>query len=141
MKDAKGHGSEARGGGSYHNIDNNLRGPGKHVGYSAGGDVWHIQKSNGPKSDWYSGTRQGNGDTVSGKGLGAISRKLQADSDTWRARALGVSGGQPVSSNAHAAATLASGPKSVPVETHPGAPGQKQSWDAKRGSYKKGFAG
>jgi hypothetical protein len=28
-------------------------------------------------------------------------------------------GGQPVASNAHAAATLASGPKSAPVDTHP----------------------
>src|SRR5674476_2615 len=30
-----------------------------------------------------------------------------------------IGGGQPVASNAHAAATLASGPKSAPVDTHP----------------------
>src|SRR5665647_40483 len=34
-------------------------------------------------------------------------------------REAGVSGGQPVASNAHAAATLASGPKSASVDTHP----------------------
>jgi hypothetical protein len=86
-KDAKGHGSDSRGG-SYPNIDKNLRGPGKHSGYSAAGDVWHIQKSNGPKSDWYTGVRQSNGDVISGKGLGAISQRLQADSDAWTKQAL-----------------------------------------------------
>jgi hypothetical protein len=68
------------------NIDQNLRGPGKHVGYSAG-DVWHIQKSNGPRSNWYSGVRRSNGDVISGKGLGAISQKLQAKDREFRAAA------------------------------------------------------
>jgi len=40
-KDALGHGSDPRGG--YQNIDQNLRGPGKHVGYGLG-DVWRIGK-------------------------------------------------------------------------------------------------
>jgi hypothetical protein len=88
-KDAKGHGSDARGGGSYHNINNNLRGPGKHVGYAAAGDVYHIQKSNGPKSNWYSAVQQNGNDVFSGKGLGAISQKLQERSDAFHERAIG----------------------------------------------------
>ncbi len=73
MKDEKGHGSNSRGG-SYPNIDKNLRGAGKHVGY-AGGENFNIQKSNGSKSAWYSAV--GNAGTVfSGKGLGEISGKL-----------------------------------------------------------------
>lgn len=43
-KDAQGHGSESRGG--YQNIDKNLRGPGKHVGYGLG-DVWRISNNGG----------------------------------------------------------------------------------------------
>lgn len=58
------------------NIDRNLRGPGKHVGYG-GGDVYHIQKSNGSKSNWYSGVGQRTGNVVSGKGLREISHKLK----------------------------------------------------------------
>lgn len=74
-KDAKGHGSNARGasaGGSYQNIDKNLRGPGKHVGY-AGGDIFHIGKSG---AGGYVGIGQKNAGLVSGKTLGDISAKL-----------------------------------------------------------------
>lgn len=89
MKDAKGHGSDGRGG-SYPNIDKNLRGPGKHVGYTAGGDAWHIQKSNGPKSQWYSATKQDHSDSFAGKGLAAISAGLQQRGDAWLQGALGT---------------------------------------------------
>lgn len=69
-----------RGRGSYHNIDKNARGPGKHIGYG-GGEAYHIQKSNGDKSNWYSAVGQRSGAVVSGKGLGQISAKL-SNTDT-----------------------------------------------------------
>ena len=69
-KDAKGHDSESRGG-SYHNIDKNLNGPGKHVGYANG--PWRIQKGQGAG---YGATHAASGDFFSGKTLGAISKGL-----------------------------------------------------------------
>lgn len=113
-KDAKGHGSEKRGGGgSYPNIDNNLRGGGKHVGYS-NGDVWHIQKS----GNAYQGTHQGTGESIRGRTLGDVSGQLQKRSDEWIAGALG---------NGH--------PKSSPVATHPAMSkdDQQQSFDFRIG--------
>lgn len=81
MKDAKGHGSNSRG--SYPNIDMNLRGPGKHVGY-AGGDVFHIRPSG---AGGFVGVGQKNAGLVSGNTLRAISDKLiQYDQDAARAR-------------------------------------------------------
>lgn len=101
-KDAKGHGSDGRGGAS--NIDRNARGPGKHIGYG-GSDVYHVQKSNGPKSDWYHAVGQKSGDVLTGKGLGEISAKL---------------------ANKSAAQTLAGGhPKSETVPVHAGTSGPR----------------
>ncbi len=68
MKDAKGHGSAGRG--SYHNIDKNLNGPGRHVGYANGS--WRIEKSGSA----YRATHRDSGDTFSGNTLGAISQGL-----------------------------------------------------------------
>lgn len=57
------------------NIDKNLRGAGKHVGYGHG-DVFHIQKSNGNKSPWYSAIGQKTKKVLTGPSLKHISQKL-----------------------------------------------------------------
>ena len=66
------------------------------------------------------GNRQGEAQRIAGQGngykIGAVDKSTGAFIPRNAAR---TSGGQPVASNAHAAATLASGPKSVPVDTHP----------------------
>lgn len=89
-KDAKGHGSNARGG-SYSNIDRNLRGPGRHVGYADG--TWHISKS----GRGYQATHQRTNDMLFSDSLGGMSKKL---------------------SDQAAARQLASGPKSAPAPVH-----------------------
>lgn len=71
-KDALGHGSNSRGG-SYQNIDKNLRGPGKHVGYADG--PWHINKV----GSGYGAQKQGGPGYIVGKSLGDISNRLAAE--------------------------------------------------------------
>ena len=77
------------------------------------------------------GNRQGEAQGIAGQGngykIGAVDKSTgafiprnQARTDIENAKPFSnVSGGQPVASNAHAAATLASGPKSASVDTHP----------------------
>lgn len=92
-KDALGHGSEAgRGGGSYPNIDRSGFRRGQHVGYG-NGTFRIVNTGNG-----YRATEQRTGESFAGNSLGHISQQL-----TDRA----------------AAKTLASGPKSAAVDTHP----------------------
>lgn len=75
MKDAKGHGSEARGGGSYMNIDRsafrkNGDGTRQHVGYGDG--TFRIAKDGGG----YRATEQRTGESFRGDSLGHISSQL-----------------------------------------------------------------
>src|ERR1035437_8134175 len=81
MKDAKGHGSESRGGGTEAQKDART---------VQGIRNWLGVKPGGPKG--------------------------------------GPGGGQPVVSNAHAAATLAGGPKSAPVDVHPAMAERPNAW-------------
>lgn len=119
MKDAKGHGSDARGGGG---------------GPSSPEVKSHIQRA-----------------AQLAKTLGADHPSVGAalHDAVMAARPAGGfykipdGGGQPVASNSHAAATLASGPKSAPVETHSGASGRERPpsnfYDSKgQPFYKKG---
>ena len=71
MKDAQGHGSNSRGG-SYPNIDKNLRGPGKHVGYANG--AWRITKL----GSGYLATHSQTGESFRGDSLGHVSDQLAA---------------------------------------------------------------
>jgi hypothetical protein len=110
MKDSKGHGSNTRGG-SYPNIDVNLRGPGQHVGYGNG--PWRITKL----GSGYLGTHAKSGDTIRGTSLGHISSQLQEISD----RAYPGAGRSPFGAdgqNKLMADRLASGPKSAPAPVH-----------------------
>lgn len=70
MKDPQGHGSNP--GGSYQNIDKNLRGAGKHVGYSNG--AWRISKL----GSGYLATHNRTGDSFRGDNLGHVSDQLAA---------------------------------------------------------------
>ncbi len=58
----------------FHNIDMNLRGKGKHVGYSHG-DVWHITKTGGG----YQAAGRDSKKMHFGKTLGHISKKLESE--------------------------------------------------------------
>ncbi len=70
-KDAKGHGSSSRGG-SYQNIDKNLKGPGRHVGYANG--PWQISKLGAG----YLATHSQTGESFRGDSLGHVSDQLAA---------------------------------------------------------------
>src|ERR1019366_5035221 len=100
MKDAKGHGSEPRGGGS-----------------SSPEVKAHIQRA-----------------AQLAKTLGADHPSVGAalHDAVMAARPPGgfyqIGGGQPVASNAHAAATLAGSPKSAPVDTHPAMAERPNAW-------------
>lgn len=113
-KDAKGHGSNSRGG-SYMNIERSAFRKGQHVGY--GGGTFRIAKS----GSGYRATEQHTGESFSGVSLGHVSQQL-----TDRA----------------AAAQLANNhPKSDPVPVHSGASGPRPSnfYDSQgRPFYKKG---
>src|SRR5665811_1375456 len=90
-KDAKGHGSEARSGHEHTIAVDTVKNPMKGV-------------------------------FLGGPTAGQAESKLRSRfgySDNEISNLKGSSGGQPVASDAHAAATLASGPKSAPVSTHP----------------------
>jgi hypothetical protein len=97
MKDAKGHGSEPRGGGS------------------SSPDV----KANIQKAAQLAKTLGADHPSVGA----ALHDAVMAARPAGGFYKIG-GGGQPVASNAHAAATLASGPKSVPVDVHPAQVGQ-----------------
>lgn len=98
MKDERGHGSNARGGG-YPNIERSAFRKDQHVGY--GGGTFRIAKS----GNGYRATEQHNGDSFYGKSLGHVSQQL---------------------SDRAAAAELARGSnKSGIVPTHSGATGRK----------------
>lgn len=76
-KDEKGHGSEARGGGSYHNIERSAFRKGEHVGY--GGGTFKISKYGSPGSETaYRATEQSTGETFHGRNLGHVSEQLTA---------------------------------------------------------------
>jgi hypothetical protein len=66
----KGHGKSR--GGSYPNIDNNLKRPGVHVGYADG--PWNITKLGAG----YLATHQKTGDSFRGDSLGHVSNQLAA---------------------------------------------------------------
>jgi hypothetical protein len=93
MKDAKGHGSESRGGGS--------NSP----------DV----KANIQKAARLAKTLGADHPSVGT----ALHDAVMAARPSGGFYKIPDNGGQPVASNAHAAATLAGGPKSAPVDTHP----------------------
>ena len=93
-KDAKGHGSDGRGGGSFDNINAQRKAQGfKPMDEKRRGvmDFLDYMHGEGPMPD--------------------VMKSV-------------LGGGQPVGSNASAAATLASGPKSAPVGVHSGAAGR-----------------
>src|ERR1035437_3574905 len=116
MKDAKGHGSESHGGsGALSRGD-----LAKQVAFTkaAGKDMTEAQKSwllsAEDRLNYGKGEPRVGGPGMKGAAMGSVASRY------WSAKSLGnISGGQPVASNAHAAATLASGPKSAPVDTHP----------------------
>jgi hypothetical protein len=49
-----------------------------HIGYGHN-DVFHITKTNGPKSNWYQAVGQKTKKVFTGKGLGEISKKLREE--------------------------------------------------------------
>ena len=107
MKDAKGHGSEPRGGGG-----TKLTPVAKIPNYAV--IIRSIHERGGTQKDALA--------ELDRRGLYLSSdQRVQANIGLAPrdAGATSVSGGQPVSSNAHAAATLAGGPKSAPVDVHP----------------------
>ncbi len=117
MKDQKGHGSNSRSG-SYPNIDKNLKGPGKHVGYATG--AWRITGLGGGR---YQAVHQQTGDMIFGNSLGHISSQLtdRANEAASKTSYSGDARGNPSSglvSNASAARDLASGPKSGAAPVH-----------------------
>jgi hypothetical protein len=116
-KDARGHGSNSRGG-SYPNIDTNLKGPGRHVGYSNG--PWQINKLGAG----YLATHSRTGESFRGDSLGHVSDQLAArDAASKTSYSPDSSGAHnsPLVSNAAAARELASGsPKSAPAPVHGG---------------------
>ena|ERR1700676_126893 len=119
-KDAKGHGSDARGG--YPNIDRsafrrNKDGTAQHVGYGDG--TFRIAKSGGG----YRATEQNTGESFSGNSLSHISQQLSARSS---ARSLMTSELTRVNNSDRAAAQeLARGSnKSDAVPIHGGATGR-----------------
>ena len=121
MKDAKGHGSEKRYEVQVQPYSLAANKVGQHIGSPT-----VISRHNSLDAagrvlgSMIRGNRQGEAQRIAGQGngykIGAVDKTTGAFIPRNAAR---TSGGQPVASNAHAAATLASGPKSVPVDTHP----------------------
>jgi len=115
MKDAKGHGSEARGGATI-----------SHLSPASLHNKVALDTARKNLSDY-----KAPGEAISSTEDQALSRHIlggvsPADAaERVQAGDHAASGGQPVASNAHAAATLASGAKSAPVETHPA---MNKSW-------------
>jgi hypothetical protein len=106
-KDAKGHGSETRGGSA-------VRAP----AYD-GKPTWHGVTASGQKVT----NRFGNPIAYASPEAAVNGTKLIM-SVAQSADKFLAGGGQPVVSDAHAAAALASGPKSAPVDVHPAQVGQ-----------------
>ena len=107
MKDAKGHGSEKRGGDG----GTKLTPVGKIPSYAV--IIRSIHERGAAQKEALT--------ELDRRGLYlSADQKVQAGlgDSGWQHGSL-VSGGQPVASNAHAAATLAGGPKSASVDTHP----------------------
>jgi hypothetical protein len=100
MKDAKGHGSDARGGSM-----NSSRYPDQNY------DRFGKLRPNAPA--------RARGITDKPGGSSIVARTGSSARGIMPTIPFREGGGQPVVSNASAAATLASGPKSAPVETHP----------------------
>ena len=109
-KDAKGHGSEARSGHEHAIAKDTVKNPLKGVflgGPTAAQAEAKLRSRYGYSNKEISNLKGGPYDDT---GAGHAAR-----TQDW----VDAAGGQPVASNAHAAATLASGPKSVPVDVHP----------------------
>jgi hypothetical protein len=113
-KDAKGHGSEARSGHEHAIAVDTVKNPLK--GLFLGGPNAAQAESNLRGKFGYNDAEIGK--LKGGKFDETYGLKGGTPMGS-PARPGATFGGQPVASNAHAAATLASGPKSVPVDTHP----------------------
>src|ERR1035437_7191211 len=118
MKDTKGHGSESRGGSAKAATDATRRAFTQKYGATGG----TMESRGAPRVALAPGGHlTGNWDSfVGGARVGTHSNQADAEAHAkyMAGGAAPVGGGQPVASNAHAAATLASGPKSAPVATH-----------------------
>jgi hypothetical protein len=116
MKDAKGHGSEARGGSGALSRDDLAKQVAfvKAAGKAAtpAQEAWLLHAQD--RLNYGRGEPRVGGPGMKGAAMGSVA------SGYWSAKSLAnIGGGQPVASNAHAAATLASGTKSAPVDVHP----------------------
>ena len=149
MKDAKGHGSEKRGGARYevqvqpYSLAANK--VGQHIG-----EPTVISKHNSLDAagrvlgSMIRGKRQGEAQGIAGQGngykigavyktTGAFIPRNQARTDIENAKPFSnISGGQVVASNAHAASTLASGSKSDRVPIHEAMKAQQDKLDSIR---------
>jgi hypothetical protein len=110
-KDAKGHGSEARSGHEHAIAVDTVKNPlkGLFLGGPSADQAERSLRNRFGYNDAEIGKLKGGGDP-------------RYEDIVARNPSLGksqIGGGQPVESNAHAAATLAGGPKSAPVDTHP----------------------
>ena len=111
MKDKGGHGSEARGGSA-------VRAP----AYD-GKPTWHGVTASGQKVT----NRFGNPIAYASSEAAVNGTKPILSVAQSADKAL-AGGGQPVASDAHAAATLAGGSKSAPVDTHPAMAERPNAW-------------
>jgi hypothetical protein len=109
MKDAKGHGSDKRGGGA------------RAVAAPAyeGKPTWHGVMPNGQKVTNRAGNKLSYASPEAAVAGAAWTWQHGVEGRSLAARDPIQNGGLPVASNAHAAATLAGGPKSAQVDTHP----------------------
>jgi hypothetical protein len=138
MKDAKGHGSEARGGSGALSRDDLAKQVAfvKAAGKAAtpAQEAWLLHAQD--RLNYGRGEPRVGGPGMKGAAMGSVA------SNYWSAKSLAnIGGGQPVASNAHAAATLASGPKSDSVPVHGGASGRDNEYTNGRnaaidGSYR-----
>jgi hypothetical protein len=112
-KDKGGHGSEKRGGGAMQ--------PGASVTRTMGVRRSGIVVKPFP-------VEQANDGTYRSPAMGSVPVQWEDGTKGYEhPQHLAVAGGQPVASNAHAAATLASGAKSAPVPVHGGAGGRSDA--------------